>query len=152
VFFRPRRDGTLQLQLDYVVRDVVRRACTELRQSLADDRDDPALRRLFPTAYTDDPERERAYEQLVRNDLKGSRLAALDTVLATVDGETITPAEAEAWMSALNAVRLTLGTSLDVSEDRDPTDIDESDPRLHQFLVYDLLSALLGALIAAMSP
>ena len=54
-------------------------------------------------------------------------------------------------LTALNAVRLTLGTKLDVSEDRDPTDIDEDDPRLQQLLVYDLFSVLLGSLIAAIT-
>jgi hypothetical protein len=156
VFFRARRDGTIQLELDVVIREVVARACTELRELLddgqgTDSAPDPNLRRLFPVAYTDDPERERAYERLVRDDLLASRLAALDAVVATIDAETITPEQAQQWMAALNAVRLTLGTKLDVTEDRDPTEIDEDDPRLPQFLVYDLLSVLLGSLIAAIT-
>jgi hypothetical protein len=151
VFFRARRDGTIQLDLDVVIREVVARACTELRELLDAGTDDPALRRLFPVAYTDDPDRERAYEQLVRDDLLDSRLAALDEVVATVDAATISAEQAQRWMTALNAVRLTLGTKLDVSEDRDPTDIDEDDPRLPQLLVYDLFSVLLGSLIAAIT-
>jgi hypothetical protein len=148
LFFRARRNGTIDLQLDYVVRDVIGRVCTELRESLNTDLDDPALRRLFPPAYLDDPERERAYEQLVQDDLLTSRMHALDTVLATVEGERITAAEAEQWMHALNAVRLTLGTQLDVSEDRDPNDIDEDDPLFPQILVYDLLSVVLSSLLS----
>jgi hypothetical protein len=148
LFFRARRDGTIDLQLDFVVRDVIGRVCSELRESLRADRDDPSLRRLFPPAYLDDPDRERAYEQLVQDDLLTSRMQALDTVLATVEGDRITAAQAEQWMHALNAVRLTLGTQLDVSEDRDPNDIDEEDPLLPQLLVYDLLSLLLSALLS----
>lgn len=138
------------LQLDYVVRDVVGRACTELRESLTEGTDDPALRRLFPPAYKDDPDRERAYEELARDDLVVSRLRSLDTVIATVGDDTITADQAEQWMHALNAVRLTLGTQLDVSEERDPNEIDEDDPRLPQFLVYDLLSVMLGSLLSVM--
>jgi hypothetical protein len=148
LFFRARRDGTIDVKLDFVVRDVVGRVCTELRESLVENIDDPALRRLFPTTYVDDADRERAYEQLVRDDLVSSRLRAIDTVLATVESDRISVEQAEQWMHALNAVRLTLGTQLDVSEDRDPNDIDEDDPRLAQFLVYDLLSVVLGSLIA----
>jgi hypothetical protein len=148
LFFRARRDGTIDLQLDFVVRDVIGRVCTELRESLSADLDDPSLRRLFPPAYLDDPERERAYEQLVQDDLLTSRLQALDTVLATVEGDKITAEQAEQWMHALNAVRLTLGTQLDVSEDRDPNEINEDDPLLPQLLVYDLLSVVLSALLS----
>jgi hypothetical protein len=151
MFFKARRDGTIELQLDPVVRDVVGRVCAELRESLADGTDDPSMRRLFPTAYTDAPERERAYAELVRDDLVGSRLLALDTVAATIDDDRITAEQAEQWMAALNAVRLTLGTRLDVSEDRDPYDVDEHDPLFPQFMIYDLLSMLLGSLIAAVS-
>jgi hypothetical protein len=148
LFFRARRDGTIDLQLDFVVRDVIGRVCTELRESLSADLDDPSLRRLFPPAYLDDPDRERAYEQLVQDDLLTSRLQALDTVLATVEGDKITAEQAEQWMHALNAVRLTLGTQLDVSEDRDPNEINEDDPLLPQLLVYDLLSVVLSALLS----
>ncbi len=151
MFFRARRNGRIQLQLDPVVRDVVAQVCTELRESLTESSDDPALRRLFPTAYPDDPERERAYEQLVRDELVDSRLAALDTVRDTVDADEITREQAEQWMTALNSARLALGTQLDVSEDRDPDDVDPADPRYPQFMVYDLLSVLLGSLLSAVS-
>jgi hypothetical protein len=106
---------------------------------------------LFPTAYPDDVARQQAYEGLVRDDLLSGRLTALDTVQRTLDADRITPDEAEQWMTAINAVRLTLGTQLDVSEDNDHLDVDPDDPRLTQFVVYDLLGVLLGSLIAAVS-
>jgi hypothetical protein len=152
LFFRPRRDGSIELQLDDVIRDVVSRACVELRESLVNDADDPSLRRLFPTAYPDDVERERAYEQLVRDDLLRGRLLALDTVVATAGDDTITVELAEKWMAALNAVRLTLGTRLDVSEDHDSTEMADDDPRFPQYLVYDLFGLMLGSLIAVVAP
>jgi hypothetical protein len=149
LFFRARRNGSISLQMDSVVRDVVGRVCMELREALLEGTDDPELRRLFPPAYKDDPQREAAYEALVRDDLVTSRLRALDTVIATVDDHDITAEQGEQWLQAINAVRLTLGTQLDVSEDRDPSEVDEDDPHLPQLLVYDLLSVMLGSLIAA---
>lgn len=135
--------------MEAVVRDLVGRVCTELREELLEHTDGPELRRLFPPAYKDDPRREEAYEALVRDDLVTSRLRALDTVITTVDDDHITPDQGQQWLQALNAVRLTLGTQLDVSEDRDPTEFDEDDPHLPQLLVYDLLSVMLGSLLAA---
>jgi hypothetical protein len=134
-----------------VVRTVVGQVCDELREHLLADTNDPALRRLFPTAYPDDAERERAYESLVRDDLLAGRLAALDTVQRTLDADTITREEAEQWLTTINSVRLTLGTALDVSEDDNHLDIDVGDPRQTQYVVYDLLGILLGSLVAAMS-
>jgi hypothetical protein len=151
MFFRSGRDGSVELDLDPVVREVVSRACIELRESLVNDAEDPSLRRLFPTAYPDDIDRERAYEQLVRDDLLAGRLLALDTVVTTAGDEAISNEQAEKWMTALNAVRLTLGTRLDVSEDHDSGDMDEDDPRFRHYLVYDLLGLMLGSLIAAVA-
>jgi hypothetical protein len=151
VFAKRRRDGTIALKLDPVVRTVIGQVCSELRAHLDADLDDPSLRRLFPTAYPDDVERARSYDALVRDDLVRGRHAALDTVQRTLDAETITPDEAEQWMTAINAVRLTLGTQLDVSEDNNHLDVDPDDPRHTQFVVYDLLALLLGSLVAALS-
>jgi hypothetical protein len=151
VFASPRRDGTITLKLDPVVRTVIGQVCSELRAHLEAEVDDPALRRLFPTAYPDDAARERAYESLVRDDLLRGRFAALDTVQRTVDSDTITRDEAEQWLTAINAVRLTLGTRLDVSEDDNHLDLDPEDPRHTQYVVYDLLGVLLGSIVAALS-
>jgi hypothetical protein len=54
-------------------------------------------------------------------------------------------------MFALNPVRLTLRTLHHINEERDPIHIDEDDPQLPQLLTYDLLSVLLGSLVATIS-
>lgn len=151
MFFKANRDGTIAVQLDEVVREIVGSVCRELRDTLTETTEQPALRRLFPPAYKDDPERERAYTAISRDELASSRVAALDTVIDTIDDDQIDAGQAEQWMFALNAVRLTLGTLLDISEERDPMDIDEDDPQLPQLLTYDLLSVLLGSLVATIS-
>ena len=64
----------------------------------------------------------------------------------TIDGQVIDREELDAWMRAVNGVRLALGTRLDVSEEMGPVDLD--DPNAHDWLVYEILTALLGSLIA----
>lgn len=151
MFFHANRDGSIAVQLDPVVREIIGGVCRELRDTLQETTDAPALQRLFPPAYEHDPERERAYSALARDELTTNRIAALDTVVDTIDDDRIDATQAEQWMFALNAARLTLGTLLDISEDRDPTDIDEADPQLPQLLTYDLLSVVLGSLVGAIS-
>jgi hypothetical protein len=151
VFFKTNRDGTVAVQLDPVVREIVGNVCRELRDTLAETTDEPALRRLYPPAYRDDPERQRAYAAISRDELTTSRVAALDTVIDTIGEDQIDAVQAEQWMFALNAVRLTLGTLLDITEDHDPRDVDEDDPRLPQLVTYDLLSLLLGSLVTTIA-
>ena len=82
----------------------------------------PDQRRLYPSAYPNDPERDADYVALVHDDLLRSRLEAADVVTATVGNETLEPDELEQWMVVLNSLRLVLGTRLDISE------ADEFDP------------------------
>ena len=72
------------------------------------------MRRLFPTAYHDDPERDREYQQLVRDELLERRLAALATVEATAAADELDEEQLTGWLTALNDLRLVLGTRLDV--------------------------------------
>ena len=78
---------------------------------------DPLARRLFPPAYPDDPEREAAYELLAGEELRSSRRAALEVMRTTATSEVLTESEVTAWLQSVNALRLVLGTRLDVSED-----------------------------------
>ena len=68
----------------------------------------------------------------------------------TIDGQVIDRAEAEAWMRAVNGVRLALGTRLDVSEEP-PEALDPDDPDLHDRIAYEVLNMILGAFIQALA-
>jgi hypothetical protein len=68
----------------------------------------------------------------------------------TIDGQVMDRDELEAWMRALNGVRLALGTRLDVSEDDEAT-FDPEAPDAHDRLVYLVLTDILGATIAVLS-
>ena len=124
----------------------------ELRVMLANH--DPDTKRLFPTAYVTEPELDAEYHRMVGDDLLRGQLEALDTVERTIDGQVVDRDELDAWMRAINGVRLALGTRLDVSESDTgevPFEIDPDDPNAHDRQVYDLLTVILGSIIAARS-
>ena len=111
--------------------------------------DDPSVRRLFPTAYHEDPDRDREYQQLVRDELLERRLAALTTVEATARAEEVDEEELTAWLTSLNDLRLVLGTRLDVAEDQ--AAVDEDDPDAPTMALYGYLSGLLADVVDALA-
>lgn len=128
---------------------LVRELLAEL-EMLLEDPDDPAVRRLFPPAH-DDSESEEQYRSLVRDQLVAGRSKALETVRETLGRETLTAEEADAWLRALNDLRLVLGTRLDVTEDVDYEDLDVREPRGRDLAVYAYLSWLQEQLVEACS-
>jgi hypothetical protein len=140
------RKGRYELRLPDEERELVRQLLGELRMLLSLGGDDPRLRRLYPSAYADDAEHEEEYRRLTREELESGRLAALDTVLATAGAEELTLEELTAWMHAVNALRLVLGTMLDVGEE-DPFDIDPDDPDARSHMLYGYLGLLLEEIV-----
>jgi Domain of unknown function (DUF2017) len=119
-------------------------------EELLEDPDDPTLRRLFPPAHAD-RESEEQYRALVHDQLVAGRSKALATMRDTLARETLTGEEADAWLRALNDLRLVLGTRLDVTEDLDYGDIDPRDPRGRDLAVYAYLSWLQEQLVEALA-
>jgi hypothetical protein len=118
--------------------------------------DDPALARLLPDAYADDPEAAAEFRRYTETGLRERKRAAARTLLATL-GEPgrkvhLDAEQAQAWLGALNDARLTLGTRLGVTEDLDELfeDMDDADPRMYGFAVYDHLTYLQEALVQAL--
>ncbi|MBN2623491.1 MAG: DUF2017 family protein, partial [Acidimicrobiales bacterium] len=116
---RPGR-GRYQVKLRPNERVLMADLVGQLREQLLASTDDPSVRRLFPPAYPDDPERDAGYQVLTRDELLEQRLAALDTVEQSLDGSDLDEAGLTAWMTTLNSLRLVLGTRLDVDEDLPP--------------------------------
>ena len=143
------RSGEFELRLSEEERAVLRSVGPQLRTLLDGDLADPALRRLFPPAYADEPERDREYHALVRDELADRRKAAVDTLVATLDRDRLSEEELTAWMTAINDLRLVLGTRLDVGEDEHG--IDPADPEAPMFALYDYLGWLLGHLVEAVA-
>jgi hypothetical protein len=115
-------------------------------------RDDPALARLFPDAYTAiDQHLTDEFRRLMEDDLRDRHRAALETLAAGAQSERVTAADLHAWMTALAQLRLVIGTRLGVEEDTDPRSISDDDPRAAAFALYGYLSWLQEEVVDALS-
>ena len=82
---------------------------------------DPVLARLLPDAYRDDPEAAGEFRRYTELSLRDGKVAAARTVLGTLPARggrvRLSQPDAEAWLRALNDVRLALGVRLGVTDD-----------------------------------
>ena len=145
------RGGEIELRLSRDERTLLASLAAELRAQLDGDTHDPSLRRLFPPAYDDDAD-EQAYRELAGDSLLDGRRAALELMAETVDGDRLSAEEADAWLRALNDLRLVLGTRLDVQEDTFASDLRPDDPNAPALAVYGWLSWQQEQLVAALPP
>jgi hypothetical protein len=106
---------------------------------------DAVFRRLFPPAYANDEVAEQEYRRLVGPELDQSRSLAFETLSKTADATELSEQQLDAWVRALNDIRLWLGTLLDVSEDQ--TDDGPEDP---PHLLYYLLTEVQGLAVEAL--
>jgi len=139
-------EGDVLVRLSPEERSLLLGLVGELRAQLEGGSRDPTLRRLFPPAY-DDEEDERAYRELAGDELLSGRRQALELLAATARSDRLSADEADAWLRALNDLRLVLGTRLDVQEDM-PIDR----PKSPEHAVYIYLSWLQEQLVAALAP
>ena len=147
------RRGDYRVRLSGQERSLVRTYVAELGARLGGDApgDDPALRRLFPPAYDRDAVAEEEYRRLVREELASGRREALRVVEETIARDRLSLEEAEAWLGALNDVRLVLGTILDVSEETYEQDVDAADPGGRELAVFAYLTWLEQQLVEALA-
>ncbi len=143
------RDGSFRLKLPREERDVLRALPAQLRNLLGSD--DPSLVRLFPPAYADDREADDEYGALVRGELRQKRIDALRVVEQTVDAEYLDEAQLNAWLDALESLRLVLGTQLDVREETYALEPDPSDPAAPALALYGYLSWLQEQTVEALA-
>lgn len=148
---RRTRAGEVVLRLSAEERQVLRALPGQLRHLLVDEPDDPALRRLTPPAYSGDPEHEAEYRRFMGDELRERRLAALALMDETVDAERLSEEQAQAWLAALNSLRLVLGTRLDVTEEMAGAELDPDDPRAPLLALYGYLSWLEDQLVEALA-
>jgi hypothetical protein len=142
--------GEVRLRLSRDERALLAGLVAELRALLDGAPGDPSLRRLSPPAY-EEADDERAYRELMGSELLDGRRAALDLVAETVDRKSLSAEQADAWLRALNDLRLVLGTRLDVREDTFAQEPDLGDPHGHALAVYAYLSWMQEQLIEALS-
>ncbi len=101
----------------------------------------PLLQRLFPPAFLDDADKEAEYQRLMRDELITSRLVQIDAVTAALGPdrpEYLDEGNVIALMQSINAVRMVLGTLIDVGEDDDmePGDDASAEQQLYGFLSW----------------
>jgi hypothetical protein len=142
---------------------VLRQCMAELAALLADhpDPDDPAVERLFPDVYPEDPEAAAEFRRFTEADLKASKLNQAKTVLSDLldSGGQVRLAgeQADLWLRALTDIRLALGTRLGVQDETDiESEIDDAvgrnptSPRVGQLSVYAYLTYLQESLVGAL--
>ncbi|HEV2639214.1 MAG TPA: DUF2017 domain-containing protein [Actinocrinis sp.] len=121
--------------------------------------EDPALARLFPDAYREDPAAAAEFRRYTEPDLAAQKRARAETVLQSLrripkGGKlTLEPAEAASWLTAMNDLRLVMGTQLGIVEDEQDLaqSPDPADPRNYLLSVYFYLTYLQESLIEAIS-
>lgn len=124
--------------------------------------DDPVMQRLLPDfhrldideASAQDADSAAALRSLHEPALVEAKSEAAALVMKTLEpdgGEVkLTLEQADAWMSAINDVRLALGTALDVQEDM-PDQLPDTDPRAPHLGVYHWLTYLQETLVQALA-
>jgi hypothetical protein len=151
------RGGRYRLNLETEERAVLTGMVAQLRDLLvASPAETPQLRRLFPTAYPLDPEADAEYQRLMREELVGSRLAAMQVVSETLDPEVpgtpdVSADELAALMTSMNSLRLVLGTICDVGEEDDLGEVTPDHPLFAELQAYGYLSYLVDAAVDALS-
>jgi uncharacterized protein DUF2017 len=134
-------------------RDVLRALPDQLRTLLqeGDATEDPALRRLYPAAYLDDPVASAEFDGFVRDDLTQQRTKALETMARTIDSTRLDEEEVLAWLGAINDLRLVLGVRLAVTEESEPADFGGDEGTEGSFALYAYLSLLEEDFVEALS-
>jgi hypothetical protein len=147
-----RRGGRFLVSLGAEERELLADLCRQSRELLQaeDPSSDPAVARLFPGAYKDDPLRSLEFEQAVGETPKNGKLEALATLERTADQPELTEDEILQWMGALNDMRLVLGTRIDITEESTEDDYPEGDPNRDAFGVYVYLTWLEDGILRAL--
>jgi hypothetical protein len=141
--------GDYELRIPNEEREILATLPSRLRELLGGD--DPAVGRLFPPAYEDDPARQADYEALVRSDLTAQRLRSLEIMEETLRADRLDEEQLSAWLGALNDLRLVLGTKLDMDEDMDPGDIPDTDEQAPAYALYYYLGWLEEQIVEELS-
>ncbi len=143
-------DGTYTINLQVHERETMLDLVSQLETVLSSGPDDERLRRLYPTAYNENPEHDAEYQGFMRDELTQSRTASIATVREMLRSDSpVSENQLGAFMMVLNNLRLILGTLLDVNEDDDEPD--ETDPLYGQWQLYGYLGWLLEWVISSLS-
>lgn len=147
--------GDSTMHLDRAEAELLRQLVTEMQELLVAETaaDDAVVERLFPNAY-ESPDDERAFRDIVGDDLRRHKLDALTDVrsaLGSGGSATVTLSQdaATAWLTTLTDMRLAIGTRLDVTEETMSQDLDREDPSTSSLLVLHWLGWVQESILEA---
>jgi hypothetical protein len=122
----------IRIQLSPLELELMQTLLAEYEELVHADTDDPALERLFPVAYRDDPDAAAEFRQYTRSGLVDTKTAKAGAVAAALlagadDDGTIDLAddEAERWLPVLTDLRLVVAERLGIRDDGDPVPDDD---------------------------
>ncbi len=145
--FRPTEDGRFEVELPVEARQTLLSLAQGLEAVQTSGR--PETKRLFPTAYPHDAERDAGYQIFAQDQLIEGRRQAIEVLARTVEAPALSTDELQAWMGIVNDLRLVLGTMLDVSEDDDRFDLEGPDGQAR--LLYHYLGEIMSSMVYALA-
>lgn len=119
---------------------------------------DPAMQRLFPNPYPQDPRAAHDYRRFSESDHRRQKVADADVVRDCLDAAPpvrIRDFQIDPWLKTINALRLVLASRLGI-EDEDAMaemhELPDDDPRLLMSAIMDWLGYLQGVIIELTEP
>ena len=132
-------------------------ALVGLRDTAPPPPEDPALARLLPDPYPQDPMASGDFRRRRTDDALAHKRNAARQMLATVPGPDevllLDEEAAQDWLTTLNDLRLVFGTRLGITDDNyldELGDLPPDDRRLPVIEMYELLTILVDNLIRAL--
>ncbi|MFI5060231.1 MAG: DUF2017 domain-containing protein [Actinomycetales bacterium] len=161
--FRRERDGCVSALFEPEEVEIVVQLATEsaalarAAQDGADLRQDPALIRLLPDAYPDDPAASAEFRRFTTSGLAerkalNARLV-VESLARPANGGVevrLDEAGAAAWLRALTDIRLVLGARLGIVQDGDEGEIHDDETALMR-AAFDWLAYVQDSLVMALS-
>ncbi|ONH29809.1 DUF2017 domain-containing protein [Pseudofrankia asymbiotica] len=161
----PRWEGTILAELVRLIDGMLEpppvddplEALVGLRDTAPPPPEDPAVARLLPDPYPDDPLASGDFRRRRTDDALAHKRAAARRVLATLPGPDevllLDEEAAQDWLTTLNDLRLVLGTRLGITDDNYLDELGElppDDQRAPFVEMYELLTTLVDNLVQAL--
>ena len=140
----------IKLELLEGEHDILTQLIDDFREFvMSEDITDPAVARLFPSAYKESEESAefRKYSEPALRETKERDSALIRAALERGNAIQISDSEIDSWLRGLNDLRLTLGTRLEVTGDEYGGEIPDDDPRSFLYSLYGWLGWLQGSLL-----
>jgi hypothetical protein len=115
--------------------------------------EDPALQRLFPNPYPDDPRAASDYRRYTETDARRSKVAhaqVVERILANAPPIVVPVAEVGSWLKTFNSLRLVVASRLGVDDDEAMEELQalpDDDPRAMMGAIMDWLAYLQSVII-----